>query len=94
MNNHKSKSKAPPSYGPQMSPRWASHCWNELLVRHPKKIDKLIMSGMDPKHKKAFRPSDFEGETLFVRKFVVPQGGKVSNIQGLGLNNITDRIEL
>ena len=62
--------------------------------RHPNKIDKLIMSGIDPKYKKAFRPSDFQGETLFVRKFVVPQGGKVSNMQGLGLNNITDRIEL
>jgi len=24
--------------------------------RHPNKIDKLIMSGMDPKYKKAFRP--------------------------------------
>ena len=57
-------------------------------------LDELINSGMSPKYKKSFRPSDFEGDSLFVRKFVVPQGGKVSNIQGLGLSNINDRIEL
>ena len=91
---NKNPMKRPPPYGPQMSPDWVSHCWNELVAKQPNKIDELIKSGMSPKYKKAFRPSDFEGDSLFVRKFVVPQGGKVSNIQGLGLSNINDRIEL